>query len=141
MRELEGRDARSKGVQLICPYLDKEFVEICFSLPEDYFEGDRSEVSRSLEKPLAFDSLGKGLPEIYRSKPSRVDFSPVAKSIFQSVVDGKLPFNGPLVEMGWVEPEKYSKNLTDVIETHKTEGPSFWDLWSTWACNEYLKKF
>jgi len=141
MRELEWRDARSRGVELVCPYLDKEFVEICFSLPADYFDGQPGRSSYLLEKPLAFDSLGAGLPEVYRTNPSRVDFSPVARKIFHNVIVGKLPFSGPLADMGWVEPDDYSRSLSEVIEEGKIDGPSFWELWSTWACNEYLKKF
>ncbi len=142
MRELEGRDAEHFGIELLCPYLDKSFVETCFSIPESCFWG--ADAAPNLgDKPLALDSLGKSLPEKYLTDPSRVDFSPVALKILETVVGEGKEFSGPLLDLGWVEPKEYMKCLQLTLKGEKSSKArfSFWELWSTWAANEYLKRF
>ncbi len=132
MRELEYRDSKADGVNLISPFLDKQLIELCLSIPDSYFNS-------ALPKGLLREIESLELPEIIRRRNDKADFTNVAREVVLNSVDPNYLNNLALYDTGWLNRAEVLKDYEILLNKRKGWQERTWSLWTLSSANEFLQ--
>ena len=131
MRELEYRDSRAEGINLISPFLDKQLLELCLSIPDFHF---RSLLPKSLLREI--ESLD--LPEIVKQRKDKADFTNVAREVVLNTVNPQYLKNLLIYDTSWLNREEVIKDYEILLNKQKGWQERTWSLWTLVSANEFL---
>jgi asparagine synthase (glutamine-hydrolysing) len=142
-KEFEACSSFKIGIDAAFPFLDKNLVEFCFSLPDFYFKGNGHSANT---KHILRESLSKILPEKVYKRRDKAEFSFVYAELLSSGFKNTLP--NELAGFGvnslkWVDLNSISNDFATMERLYKAKNSQYislaYKLWGIYSADSLLR--